>query len=139
MTVPISKGKTWNLTKGTVSFCPIDMWLLFVWKDKKPIYFVTSAYVDSPLTQVTRYDATEHRKVPVPCPKYVKCYNQYMGGTDKNDQMTRLEKSCRHYKWPHRLMMKFFMWATYNAYVLMGTQKPHSQTNKRMCTCSISF
>ena len=104
----LAKGNSELLFNGHVA--------AFVWKDKKPIYFVTSAYVDSPHTHVTRYDATEHRKVPVPCPKSVKCYNQYMGGTDKNDQMTRLQKSRRHYKWPRRLMMKFFMWAAYNAY-----------------------
>ena len=28
--------------------------------------------------------------------------------------------------------MKFFMWAAYNAYVLMDTKKPHSQCDKRV-------
>ena len=79
----------------------------FVWMDKKPIYFVTSIYVDDPITSVSRYDATQHKKIPIQCPMAVKYYNQFMGGTDKNDQMTRLQKCRRHYKWPRRLVMKF--------------------------------
>ena len=77
------------------------------WCDSKPVYFVTSIFISSPNDQVQRYDAKEHRRVPVHSPKAVAEYNKYMGGTDKNDQMTRLHKSRRHYKWPRRLVMKF--------------------------------
>jgi hypothetical protein len=78
-----------------------------VWKDKKPIYFVSTVFISSPNERVLRYDAVEHRCVPVDAPKIVKSYNDYMGGTDKNDQMTRLQKCRRHYRWPRRLMLKF--------------------------------
>ncbi|XP_050392713.1 piggyBac transposable element-derived protein 4-like [Patella vulgata] len=105
-----------------------------VWMDKRPIYFVSSVYVDAPFTSVPRYDAKEHRRVPVPCPVVVKAYNQFMGGTDKNDQMTRLQKCRRHYKWPRRLIMKFFMWAAYNAYVIQGYYKSHMQSAHRNFT-----
>lgn len=105
-----------------------------VWQDKKPIYFVTSIYISSPPENVLRYNATEHRRIPVPCPKPVKAYNSYMGGTDKNDQMTKLQKCRRHYKWPRRLVMKFFMWVAYNAYVQMGYVKPHDVPGKRTYT-----
>ena len=57
-----------------------------------------------------------------------------MGGTDKNDQMTRLQRCRRHYKWPRRLTMKFFMWTTYNAYVIQGYDIPHAQAGKRVTT-----
>ena len=50
-----------------------------VWMDKRPIYFVTSVFLDQPSTTVSRYSSTEHRKVPVSCPTAVK-YNQFMGG-----------------------------------------------------------
>lgn len=98
------------------------------------MYFVTSIYVDAPNTTVQRYDATQHRRIQVTCPKAVKSYNQFMGGTDKNDQMTRLQRCRRHYKWPRRLIMKFFMWAAYNAYILMGFQKQHNQPGQRLYT-----
>ena len=73
-----------------------------VWQDKNPIYFITSAYIASCLEAVKRYDAKEKKKVDVACPKAVKAYNMFMGGTDKNDQMTKLQKSRRHYKWSRR-------------------------------------
>lgn len=43
-------------------------------------------------------------------------------------------QSCaarRHYKWPRRLLVKFFMWATYNAYVLHDSQAPHNKPGRR--------
>ena len=63
-----------------------------VWMDKRSIYFVTSVFVNQPSTTVSRYDSAEHRKVSVSCPAAVKKCNQFMGGTDKNDQMTGLYK-----------------------------------------------
>ena len=61
-----------------------------VWQGKKPIYFITSAYIASCLETVKRYDDKEKKKVDVVCPNAVKAYNMFMGGTDKNDQMTKL-------------------------------------------------
>ena len=80
-----------------------------VWMDKKPIYFVTSLYITSPDEHLLRYDPNLHKRMPVPSPNAVKSYNEYMGGTDRNDQMTKLQKCIRHYKWPRRLVMKFFL------------------------------
>ena len=53
------------------------------WCDKKPIFFITSTEIDEPVTHVLRYNPLEHRRLEVECPKPVKTYNQYMGGTDK--------------------------------------------------------
>lgn len=58
----------------------------------RPIYFVTSMFISSPAETVLRYDPTAHARVPVRCPKPVKSYNAFMGGTDKNDQRTKLHK-----------------------------------------------
>jgi len=83
---------------------------------------------------VLRYSATEHKRVPVSCPAVAKQYNAYMGGTDRNDQLTKLHRSRRHYKWPRRLTIKFFMWAAYNAYILQNYKIPHKQPGKRLVT-----
>ena len=90
-----------------------------------------SKYVDAGQEIVLRYSAEQHRRVPVACPNVAKQYNQYMGGTDRNDQMTKLHRLRRHYKWPRRLNLKFFMWAAYNSYILQDYQRPHSQPRKR--------
>ena len=63
----------------------------------------------------------------------------FMGGTDKNDQMAKLQKSRRHYNWPRRLVMKFMMWDAYNAYVLMGCIKPHTPRSGRTFTFHMSL
>ena len=105
-----------------------------VWMDNKPIYFVTSLYITSPDEHVLHYDPNLHSRVPVPSPKAVKSYNEYMGGTDRNDQMTKLQKCRRHYKWPRRLVMKFFLWAAYNSYVLKGIVRCHSSPGHRSYT-----
>jgi len=105
-----------------------------VWCDKKPIYFLATKYVTDADTTVLRYDAKEHKRVPVSCPAIVKAYNSYMGGTDKNDQMTKLQRCRRHYKWPRRLMVKFFVWCAFNAYVICNRYKPHIVPGKRIHT-----
>src|SRR6218665_426687 len=57
-----------------------------------------------------------------------------MGGTDRNDQLTKLYRSRQHYKWPRRPVVNFFMWCTYNAYILQNLHSPHKQQNKRFNT-----
>ena len=69
-----------------------------------------------------------------PLPYNRKSYNQFMGGTDKNDQLTRLQRCRRHYRWPRRLTMKFMMWAIFNSYIIHGTLAPHVMQGKRTLT-----
>ena len=88
----LAKGEYVLLFNGEVA--------AIVWFDKRPVFFVSSVYVDAPVTTVQRYDATQQKRVPINCPETVKSYNIHMGGTDLNDQMTRLHKCRRHYKWP---------------------------------------
>lgn len=52
-------------------------------------------------------------------PLLVHEYNKFMGGCDQNDQMTRLNKSRKHYWWPCGLFIKFIILFTfYNAYII---------------------
>jgi hypothetical protein len=122
----IAKGESVILFNGKVA--------ALVWKDKRPIYFVSSVYGNSPQEFVLRYDSNEHRRMPVAAPKIVRMYNENMGGTDKNDQVTKLQKCRRHYRWPRRLFVKFFLWAGYNAYIQMNFKKPHALAGRRVVT-----
>ena len=54
-----------------------------------------------------------------------------MGDTDKNDQLTRLQRCRRHYRWPRRLTMKFMMWAIFNSCVIHGTLAPPCHARER--------
>ena len=49
-----------------------------------------------------------------------------MGAVDKNNQIARLNKTRRHYRWLRRLFMKFLVWTAYNAYIIMDSYRPHS-------------
>ena len=60
-----------------------------------------------------------------------------MGGCNKNDQMTRLEKIRRHYRWPRRLMVKFLVCACYNSYIIMSSYSPPVQAQKRTRTFKV--
>ena len=80
-----------------------------VWCDKRPIYFVTIKYISDVHTTVQLYDAKEHKKVPVVCPATVKANNENMGGTDKNDQMSKLRRCRRHYRWPQTFYEVFLV------------------------------
>ena len=124
----MDRGTSQILFNGTVAAAS--------WCDKRPtgIYFVMSKYVNTADDTVLRYSATEHKRVPVSCPAVAKQYNAYMGGTDRNDQLTKLHRSRRHYKCPRRLMIKFFMWTAYNAYILQNYKIPHKQPGKRLVT-----
>jgi len=54
-----------------------------------------------------------------------------MGGWDLNDQMTRLYRSRRNYRWPQRLMLKILFWCIYNAYIIESKLKPNMSAGKR--------
>lgn len=123
----MEKGSSSMLYNGDVA--------TLIWCDKRPIYFVTTMYISDVRITVQRYDAKEHKKVPVVCPAVVKTYNENMGGTDKNDQMSKLRRCRRHYyRWPRRLFMKFFLWAAYNAYMMQHCFCPHNPPGKRLKT-----
>jgi len=81
-----------------------------------------------------RYNAEKRQRVPVNCPKAAQAYNQHMGGTDKNDQLTKLQCCRRHYKWLRRLVVKFFMWCVYNAYILQDYYTTHQRPGSRPTT-----
>src|SRR6218665_1219846 len=105
-----------------------------MWNDKAPIYFLATKYVSDADTTVLRYDAKEHKRMPVTCPAMAKAYNMYLGGTDKNDQLTKLQWCRRHYKWPRRLMVKFFVWNVFYGYVIQNLYKPRIIPGKRIQT-----
>ena len=98
-----------------------------VWQDRKPIMFLSN-YHDPTDAQVTNRRNKDGTQIQLPIPKAAKDYNQYMGGTDLNDQMTRLQKSRKHYRWPKRLIVKGLMWSIYNAYVIFRHTKQDTIT-----------
>ncbi|BFZ02399.1 hypothetical protein BsWGS_05438 [Bradybaena similaris] len=109
--------------RGDFEFLCRENITCMVWMDRKPINFISSFHNPQEVGTVNRRNK-DGTLTEVPMPKLVKEYNKFMGGCDRNDQMTRLHHTRRHYRWPRRLMMKGLMWAIYNSYVIMGHFKP---------------
>jgi len=101
-----------------------------VWCDKRPIYFITTKYISDDNTTVQRYDVKQQMKVSAACPAAVKAHNANISGTKKNDQLTKLCRCRHHYRWQRRLLMKFFLWTAYNAYVMQHCFCPHNPPGK---------
>ena len=115
-------------TRGDSKFQCHDNISAYVWMDRKPIYFISSAHDPAEIVTAPRREKNGNI-LQVRMPKAVQDYNKYMGGCDLNDQMTRLQRTRKHYKWPRRLLMKILMWAVYNSYILyretvLPTRKP---------------
>ncbi|KAK6177155.1 hypothetical protein SNE40_015314 [Patella caerulea] len=104
-----------------------------VWNDNKPINFLSSYHNPTDMGSEDRKSKDGTVK-NIKCPVLVSDYNKYMGGCDKNDQISRLNRTRRHYKWPRRLFVKFMYWTLYNAYVIMNHYSPHKANGKRYRT-----
>ena len=119
--------------RGLIEFKCRNNLAAVVWMDKRCINFLSSCHDPRKVKWVNRRnkDGTQER---ITCPELTADYNQYMGGCDKNDQLTRLDSTRRHYRWPRRLFIKFVMWACYNAYILMATYAPHQSQGRRVRT-----
>jgi len=113
--------------RGDCDFMCLENLTCFIWMDKRVIYFVSNFHDPAEMTTVLRKDKTG-TTFPVPTPQAVKDYNLYMGGCDHNDQMTRLHRTRKHYKWPRRLFMKILMWAVFNSYVLYKASREGQDT-----------
>lgn len=114
---PKSLKKVQKMERGESRYLCKDSITVMAWQDRKPIHFISN-YENPAIVE----NATRRRKdgtlQDIQMPLLVKNYNSFMGGCDKNDQMARLHRSRKHYKWPRRLFMKCFMWACYNSYVI---------------------
>lgn len=121
------------MKRGDIDFlCSRDLSAV-VWCDRAPLYFLSTFDNPHQTTTVKRKDK-DGAVVQVQCPLVVSSYTQYMGGCDLNDQLTKLYRCRRHYRWPRRLIMKCILWTCYNAYVLLGHFQPHAQPGKRLYT-----
>jgi len=104
-----------------------------VWYDKRPIYFLTTFHDPTVTTSVNRKNK-DGSIVSVTCPRLVVEYNKYMGGVDLNDQVSKLFKPRKHYRWPRRMLMKIIMWTCYNAYLAHGHLVPHKLSGRQPYT-----
>lgn len=108
-----------------------------VWQDTKAVNFLSVVHPASETVQVTRNrrqregGRTVHRQIQIDCPKVASEYGKFMGGVDRNDQMTRVRKGQKQMRWYMRLVIKFLEIAAYNAYILDGYIREHEPQGSR--------
>ena len=90
---------------------------VITWKDKKPVFVVTSAHDNSIVTVNRRNpDGTSEQ---VTCPYAVAEYNRYMGGVDLSDQLKKYYSYDRKSKrWWLRLFYHLLDLCVVNVYIL---------------------
>ncbi|XP_052263387.1 piggyBac transposable element-derived protein 4-like [Dreissena polymorpha] len=101
------------------------------WKDNKMVYFLSTAHMpelDQLATSRKNKDGTIQRLPSTPC---VEEYGRYMGGVDRNDQMTRLNKSKKSMRWYRKIERKLLELSVYNAYIIEGTIRDQKVPGKR--------
>ena len=76
----------------------------FCWKDKKPVFFVSTVSNTRAVTSVRRKQK-DGSSISYSCPEAVSLYNKHMGGVDMADAMRRVyTSSCKSkHKWYMRL------------------------------------
>jgi hypothetical protein len=75
--------------------------IIVKWFDNGPVHLVSNFVGVEPLASVERWSSKDKKRVPIPCPQIVKCYNGGMGGVDLADMFIALYrivvKTCRWY------------------------------------------
>ena len=122
-------GNKKNLQRGDSVYVCSENISAVMWMDRRPIYFMSTCHDPQQKATVSRRDKQGHAE-QVACPVLAQQYNLNMGGCDKNDQVAKLHKSRKHYRWPRRVFMKCVMWSAYNAFVIEGYKRPHVSTGK---------
>lgn len=95
-----------------------------VWKDKKPIHFLSTAYPPSVTTTCERKEK-DGTKITIPCPAITIGYNKGMGGVDISDQLA-VYYAIGHAtkKWWPRLMWRYMDTAFVNSFLLFKLTSP---------------
>lgn len=134
--IPTGDRFTAKVPKGTPRGLMLWRWQTFKdaaltivkWNDSKAFYVISSAHTPGATVPVSRL--VKHVRTLVPCPESVADYNKYMGGVDKQDQMTATYRADkRSVKWWRKVATWILETAVFNAYIAykieMGNDNPH--------------
>lgn len=122
-----------DMKRGDHDYLCCEKVSVVVWCDRVPIYFISTFHDPSAVSFVKRKNK-DGSVAQVSCPHVTIDYTTSMGGCDTNDQMTKLYKSRKHYRWPRRMITKCIMWCCYYSYIIEGNFRPHKPTGKRLRT-----
>jgi len=119
-----------RMCRGTSDWLMSGPLLASYWKDNCIAYYLSSCH--RPVAdQNTERRTKDGTRTQLPCTHAVTEYAKYMGGVDRLDQRTRLNKEKKTMQWYRRIEIKLRECALYNAFVLEGTVVDHNPPGKR--------
>lgn len=122
-----------QMKRGEIKWACYKGLTAMVWKDSKPVYFLSSIHDASLGEEITRNSKNKegvYEKVGISCPQLAIDYNKNMVGVDKNDQNTVVKKDKKQKRYYMRIFVSFLMKAINNAYILEGHVKEHKVQGK---------
>jgi len=111
--------------RGSVDFyLTTEGILLLRWYDNHDVTLGSNYYSVAPITPVERWDKKNKKKVTVPCPHMVKCYNLGMGGIDRFDHLMAFYRiSTKSSKWYKHVLYHFINLSLINSFILYKLDK----------------
>ena len=76
------------------------------WKDKRMVYYISTFHAPEQPGLTTQRRQKDGAIVQLQCPPAAAAYSQFMGGVDRLDEMTRMNKSKKCMKWYRRVKKK---------------------------------
>ena len=122
-----------KMERGESKFASHKGLIALVWKDTKPVYFLSSIHNSSagePVTRNTKKDG-KYEQMRIQCPQLVQDYNAKMLGVDLCDQQSIVKKDKKQKRFYLRIFIALLMKAINNAYIIEGQIKPHMVPGKR--------
>lgn len=111
--------------RGDHRSCVVDRVEALIWKDKKVVSFLNTAYDSSQIEMISRKEMDGSRK-NISSPEPVRMYNSFMGGVDLADQKRNLYSCSRKsMKWWFRLFYFCLDIAIVNSHILYGLDYRH--------------
>lgn len=89
------------------------------WKDNSVVTILSNEFGVEPIRQAARYSAKEKKKVEIPQPNVIHCYNKFMGGVDQMDNnVANYRIGFRGKKWYIPILFWTFDVCMNNAWIL---------------------
>jgi len=122
-----------RMERGESRFASCKALIALVWKDSKPVYFLSTIHNSAPGLPVSRNIKKNGRyeKTMIQCPQLVQDYNEKMLGVDRCDQQSILKKDKKQKRFYVRIFLSIMMKAINNAYIMEGHVNPHTIQGKR--------
>ncbi|KAK3093822.1 hypothetical protein FSP39_020617 [Pinctada imbricata] len=120
-----------RMARGDSDWLMCGPLLASYWKDNRIVYYLSSYHQPSEANLTTTRRNKDGSETTLSITPTVKGYATNMGGVDRLDQMSRVNKSKKSMRWYRKIEMKLRDIALYNAYVIEGTVIDHTPTHKR--------